>query len=57
MEKLINVNTDRTRPLAGDVKLTDEEKDIVCYVGGFVLFRCKKFFSNNEQCLSVDIHL
>jgi hypothetical protein len=60
MEKLISVNHNKasfsSQSSTADVELTMDERDIVCYVGGFVLFRSKKLFSNNEQCLLVVNH-
>lgn len=60
MEELIRINHSRSKPTsqspAAGVDLSGEEKDIVCYVGGFVLCRPKKFFCHNEQCLSVVKH-
>lgn len=33
--------------------ISDEELDIVAYIGGFVLYRTRKVFQGNDACLSV----
>ena len=35
------------------VTITSEEEDILIYIGGFVLFRCKSMFNSDLACLSV----
>ncbi len=54
-EHLITLNF-HTSPSSSTPKptpITDEEHDILVYVGGFILFRCRKFFATNDLCLSL----
>ena len=56
MEFLINASSTSSTvssSSSANEKLTEEEKDILTYVGGYVLFRAKRFFSGKAQHLAV----
>ena len=34
-------------------QITSEEHDIVCYIGGYILFRSKHIFAGSQTCLHI----
>ena len=53
MEELINssIRVTSSTPLSSDV--SDSDREIIAYISGFVLFRCKSLFANHPSSLCI----